>query len=134
MYYHYAEANSGSPWPEYVKLDLDDTSSYGPETTTIYQQIPGIYRFSVHDYTNKSSSYSTILSNSGAQVRVYSGDNLVATFNVPANQEGTLWTVFEMDGDTITPVITMSYEFDEDVIRQTSAPDAELINNLPPKR
>ncbi|MBE3086158.1 MAG: carboxypeptidase regulatory-like domain-containing protein, partial [Bacteroidetes bacterium] len=137
MYYPDAEANYGSPWPEYVKLDRDDVDSYGPETTTIYQQIPGVYRFSVHDYTNRESSYSTALSNSGAQVRVYRGDNLIATFNVPANQEGTLWTVFEMDGDTITPINTMSYESNpSDVrnVRKSIAPDAELMKNLPPKR
>ena len=137
MYYPDAEANYGSPWPEYVKLDRDDVDSYGPETTTIYQQIPGVYRFSVHDYTNRGSSYSTALSNSGAQVRVYRGNNLIATFNVPANQEGTLWTVFEMDGDTITPINTMSYESNpSDVrnVRKSIAPDAELMKNLPPKR
>ena len=118
----------------YADLDLDDVTSYGPETTTIYQQIPGVYRFSVHDYTNRGSSYSTALSNSGAQVRLYSGDNLVATFNVPANQEGTLWTVFEIDGDTIMPINTMSYESSPSVVRQSSTPDAELMKNLPPKR
>ncbi len=134
MYYPSAEANAGSPWPEYVKLDRDDVDSYGPETTTTYQQIPGVYRFSIHDYTNRESSYSTALSNSGAQVRVYRGDNLIATFNVPANQEGTLWTVFEIDGDTIMPINTMSYESSPSVVRQSSTPDAELMKNLPPKR
>lgn len=134
MYYPYAEVNGGSPWPEYVKLDLDDTTSYGPETTTIYQQIPGVYRFSVHDYTNRWSSYSTALSNSGAQVRVYHGDNCIAIFNVPANQEGTLWTVFEMDGGRIIPINTMSYESNPSNVRQASAPDAELMKNLPSKR
>ena len=135
MYYPYTPTWGGSsPWPEYVKLDLDDITSYGPETTTIYQQIPGVYRFSVHDFTNRGSSYSTALSNSGAQVRVYRGNNIIVTFNVPANQEGTLWTVFEMDGDTIIPINTMSYESYPGDIRQSSAPDAELMKNLPPKR
>jgi hypothetical protein len=140
MYYWHAElcesgcSGDGSPWPEYVKLDKDDTSSYGPETTTIYQQISGVYRFSVHDYTNCDSSYSTALSNSGAQVRVYRGNNFLVTFNVPANQEGTLWTVFEMDGDTIIPINTMSYEFNPSVVIQSSASDAELMKNLLPKR
>jgi len=139
MYYPYAESRGGSHWPEYVKLDLDDVTSYGPETTTIYQQIDGVYRFSVHDYTNRYSSSSTALSNSGAQVRVYRGSNLVATFNVPANQEGTLWTVFELSGDTITPINTMSYESSPSAIqsvslRRTITTDVELIRNLPPKR
>jgi hypothetical protein len=123
----------------YVGLDLDDVTSYGPETTTIYQQIPGVYRFSVHDFTNSGSSSSTALSNSGAQVRVYRGNDLVATFNVPANQGGTLWTVFEMSGDNITPVNVMSYESDSYNIQSISSnksfrTDASLIRKLPSKK
>ena len=123
----------------YVGLDLDDTTSYGPETTTIYQQISGVYRFSVHDYTNSWRSNSTALSNSGAQVRVYRGSTLVATFNVPANQGGTLWTVFELNGDVITPVNAMSYESISGNIQRISGKksfktDASLIRNLPPKK
>jgi hypothetical protein len=94
----------------YANLDLDDTTSYGPETTTIYQQLTGVYRYSVHDYSNRDSSSSTALSNSGANIRVYRGSDLVATFNVPTGQGGTLWTVFELSGDTITPINTMSYQ------------------------
>lgn len=96
----------------YAELDLDDTTSYGPETTTIYHQLSGVYRYSVHDYSNKDSSNSTALSNSGAKVRVYRGSDLVATFNVPTSQGGTLWTVFELSESNITPVNTMSYESD----------------------
>jgi len=118
----------------YADLDRDDVTSYGPETTTIYHQLPGVYRFSVHDYTNRSSSYSTALSNSGAQVRVYRGDNLIATFNVPAIQEGTLWTIFEIEGDTIIPINSMSYESSPSSVRSTTVTDVELMKNLPPKR
>lgn len=102
---------------KYVDLDLDDTSSYGPETTTIYnqitattviEQIDGKYRFTVHDYSNGGSYNSTALSNSGAQVQVYRGSNLVATYNVPSDIVGTYWNVFEMNGDNITPINTVS--------------------------
>lgn len=79
------------------------------------------------------------LSNSGAQVRVYRGSDLVAVFNVPTNQGGTLWTVFELSGSTITPINTMSYESEPYVIQDISIrraieTDAGLIKNLPPKR
>jgi hypothetical protein len=139
MFFPYAEANLGSPWPTYVKLDLDDTMNYGPETTTIYQQVPGTYRFSVHDYTNLFSTNSYALSGSGAQVRVYQGSNLVASFNVPANQAATLWTVFEMNGTTITPINTMSNVSDPDQVLSPSragsaGEDATLFWNLPLKR
>jgi len=100
----------------YADLDLDDTDSFGPETTTIYNQIDGLYRYSVHDYTNLESSSSDALSQSGAQVRVYSGSNLLAKFDVPSNQAGTLWTVFELDGTTLTPVNTMGFEEKSDEV------------------
>jgi len=110
MYYPLAEANDGSDWPDQVQLDLDDVTSYGPETTTILSQMDGVYRFSVHDYTNRDSTSSYALSDSWAQVRVYRGSDVVATYYVPAHEEGTLWTVFEMRWDTITPINAMSYE------------------------
>lgn len=133
MYYPYAETNQGSLWPQYVKLDLDDTSSFGPETTTIYQQISGIYRFSVHDFTNLGATESTALSESGAQVRVYRGSDLIVTFNVPVNQGGTLWTVFELSGNIITPINTMSYESNSFNIQRLKS-DTALMRNLPTKK
>ena len=107
MYFPYAFG--GSPWPEVVQLDLDDVTSFGPETTTLFQEMDGVYRFYVHDYTNRNSTNSTALSNSQAQVRVYRGNALVASFNVPQQQEGTLWTVFEMENGIVSPINTMSY-------------------------
>jgi uncharacterized protein YfaP (DUF2135 family) len=89
-------------------LDVDDTTSFGPETTTIYVQSDGTYRFSVHDYTNRTATDSTALSASAAKVEVYQGASLVAEFNVPPNTGGTLWTVFELNGTTIVPVNTMA--------------------------
>lgn len=93
----------------YADLDLDDVSSYGPETVTIYERSDGVYRYSVHDYSNRSSTSSTALAASSAQVQVYQGGSLTRTFNVPP-EAGTLWTVFELDGATIVPVNEMSYE------------------------
>lgn len=94
-----------------VDLDLDDTSSYGPETTTVYVPVSGKYTFLVHDYSNKSYTSSTTLSNSGAYVEVYLGtsSNAAMTFYVP-DGIGTLWTVFEYDSETgrIQPINRMS--------------------------
>lgn len=95
-----------------ANLDLDDTSSYGPETTTIYETSPGIYTFLVHNYSNRSSSNSSSLANSGAYVEVYLGvsDIVAHRFDVP-NLPGTLWTVFSYNSNTgeILPINTMSY-------------------------
>lgn len=67
-----------------------------PVTTTLTQSQDGVYRYSVHDYTNKSSNPSSALSLSGAQVKLYSGNTLLDTYYVPINQGGTLWNVFEL--------------------------------------
>ncbi len=92
-----------------ASLDADDTSAYGPETITITNQISGTYRYYVHDFTNDGTNPSQALSNSGAQVKVYNSSGLAATFNVPANQGGTIWEVFELSGSTITPINLFSY-------------------------
>jgi hypothetical protein len=110
LYFPLAEANGGSSWPDYALLDLDDTSSYGPETVTLKYQLPGIYRYSVHDFSNRLWTSSRALSGSNAQVRVYRGSELIRDFHVPADRDGTLWTVFEMEGDQIRSVNLMSYE------------------------
>ncbi len=92
-------------------LDRDDTNSYGPETTTIdlTKGYEGVYRFSVHNFSNKNSSSSSALANSGAKVEVYIGGVLRYTFYAP-NEVGTLWTVFEYDTTTglLTAINSMS--------------------------
>lgn len=105
---YYPERADGSD----TDLDVDDVSSYGPETITIYQEYDGTYVYAVHDYTNRYSDSSNALSNSGAQVNVYRGSQLLMTYNVPTNQDGTLWTVFSYDSTTqrITTINEMSYE------------------------
>ena len=92
----------------YALLDHDDIDSYGPETITIVNRVDGVYRYSVHDFTNRDSTYSTALASSGARVRIYTSAGQIADFAVPYG-EGNLWTVFEMDGATINPVNTLSY-------------------------
>jgi hypothetical protein len=94
-----------------VLLDIDDRYSYGPETTTIIQRLSGTYHYLVHDYSNRLSTTTSALSDSGAQVIVYGDTGELASFNVPPGQGGTVWTVFELDGDSgqITPLNTLSY-------------------------
>ena len=52
----------------------------------------GTYSYSVADYDRVSSASSTLLSKSGASVKVYY-NNTTTTFNVP-NSAGGLWRVF----------------------------------------
>lgn len=119
-----------TPWYANANLDVDDVSSYGPETITITEQQPGLYRYSIHDYSNRSKTYSTALAYSQASVEVYIGELQIATLHVP-NRPGTLWTVFEMEGSNFTPVNTMSYESASGNVR--SETDGILIQRMPAK-
>lgn len=95
-----------------ANLDLDDVTSYGPETTTIYSINPeGLYSFYVHDYTNKDSETSIEMSLSGAIVKIYIDNVIRYTFNVPVNTNGTVWHVFDYNAltNTIIPVNTFAY-------------------------
>jgi hypothetical protein len=100
-------------------LDVDDTSSYGPETITLHRMNPGMYRYCVHDYSNRDRNPSSVLANSGAVVKIYMQYGGEFAFPVP-NEGGTVWTVFEIDGSTgiVTPVNRMSYEENPIVIGQ----------------
>ncbi len=130
--FHVFYSNPNTP---YANLDVDDTSSFDPETITITQQSAGVYRYSVHDYTNLNSATSIGLSLSGARVRVFGEAGLLAEFNVP-NQSGTLWAVFELIGNQIMPVNSMTFESTPAQVRSgnnTAATDAYLIRNMPEK-
>jgi hypothetical protein len=112
-----------------ANLDLDDTDSYGPETTTIYSAVDeGVYKFYVHDYTNRYSDESMELSQSEAKVQIYVGNTLYYTFNVPTSVGGTLWHVFDYDAgtDTIIPVNTFAYSSDTDGFPSLLSMDSQL--------
>lgn len=98
-----ADAN---PYREYATLDWDNTrinQNPDPETVTLHKQIDGVYRYSVHDFSNGGNASSTDMANSNAQVDVYKGSIHIGTYHVP-NIPGTIWTVFELSGDVFTPV------------------------------
>lgn len=92
----------------FAKLDVDDRSSFGPETVTIASRRPGVYRYSIHDFSNRSSTASGALATSGATVILSIPGQSTRTFRVP-NAPGNLWTVFELDGTQLTPINQMSF-------------------------
>ena len=102
----------------YAELDVDDTSSYGPETITLIKPIiDGTYKYSVHDYSNDSGEQVALDANremalSGAVVKVYKGTELLRTYQVPTDQTGIVWNVFELKNDVITTLNTMTGEYD----------------------
>lgn len=104
---YYNDMSASDNGETVARLDLDDTSSYGPETITLTKTQSGVYKYAVHDYSNRSSSSSTALSMSGAKVELYCGNALVGTYTVPIDKTGTVWNVFEIEGDTIRTINTM---------------------------
>ncbi len=76
-------------------LDVDDTTSYGPETTTIMQMHSGTYRYAIHWYAG-SGSWAA----SGATVQVYNSSGMVREFHAPADTTYTnksWWYIFDLD-------------------------------------
>jgi uncharacterized protein YfaP (DUF2135 family) len=94
----------------YDNLDVDDTTSYGPETTSVYVVQSGTYTYYIHNYTDRNSSTSSTLSTSGAQVKLYIADrNEPIVYNVP-NQAGTVWAVFSIQNGEVVPINRMGFE------------------------
>lgn len=86
-FYHKQEVRDGTVL---AQLDVDDTSGYGPETTTIYDP-NGVYDFYVVDFTQSGT-----MSDSGATVKIYSGDQAPVVINVCAGL-GNEWAVCRID-------------------------------------
>lgn len=87
-------------------LDVDDTTSYGPETITIAQMQDGTYSYAVHWFAGTGSWAA-----SEAVVRVYDVNGLAATYTAPNDTslgEKSWWYVFDLDGTTITEKNTLS--------------------------
>lgn len=96
---------------EICNLDVDDTTSYGPETITLKATESTPYYYYIHHFAGSGN-----ISNSEAIIKVYQGSELVAKINVPTDQgSGLYWNVFAIvDGklilkNTITPTPDTSY-------------------------
>lgn len=113
MHVYYSNKEGYLNGQKIAELDLDDTTSYGPETVTILLNTKllnnGTLKYSVHDFTNLFETYSKSLSMSGAVVRVYKGNDLITTYNVPQNKEGTVWHVFEITEEGISSINEFEY-------------------------
>lgn len=89
---------------EFVRLDVDNRSGGGPETVTVLGVLPGVYRYFVHDYSNRNDPESTALARSGAEVRLYQGGQTYR-FRVDGDAQGNIWDVCSIevtaDGEAI---------------------------------
>jgi hypothetical protein len=82
-------------------LDTDDTSSFGPEVTSLLDDVPGTYVYAVHNYSGESSGP---IRQSGATVQAFM-PNEFRSFEVQ-NASGTpdgedaVWRVFQFEVDS----------------------------------
>jgi adhesin/invasin len=92
-----------------VELDRDDTSGWGPETTTWYNMtVYGRYEFWVHRY---SSGPFTPAGQPRAQADVYTtSGGLVEVIRIPPTVDDTLewWRVFRVDACASGPTMTIA--------------------------
>lgn len=122
-----------------VSLDVDDTDSYGPETTTISSLSNGMYRFSVHNFTNRYlATGGSGIASSPAVVEVYDHTGLKYTYTAPSfSGSGDTWRVFEMtvSGSTVsfnainTYVLVESY-FDNTIFKNGTKEATYNINDF----
>ncbi|MBM7116224.1 tetratricopeptide repeat protein [Archangium primigenium] len=79
-----------------ARLDVDDTTGFGPETITLDKKKPGVkYLYAVHNYSEAAATGSKSLADiSKAKVFVYVGSSLVRTFTPPPGRAGNTWVVF----------------------------------------
>lgn len=107
VFYNYKSQYDGDV--EVCNLDVDDISSYGPETITLNPTNENPYYYYIHRYYG----FGTVAS-SGAQVKVYQGGNLLATFNVPTDQgNDDYWNVFAIVNGEL--VVQNTITFDRDI-------------------
>ena len=88
-----------------AKLDVDDTTGYGPETVTMTLDASNLangeyFRYSVHNFSGERD-----ITTSDAIVRVYAGNTLLDTYNVPTTSSGgNVWQVFRISKNGISKI------------------------------
>lgn len=83
--------------PNELNLDRDDTSSYGPETITIFSpKVESKYEYYVFNYTDQSFDGDS-LSYSNARVRVFWNNTQVGEFTITPGVKGRTWHVFDIE-------------------------------------
>ena len=100
---------------EVCNLDVDDTTSYGPETITLNVNTDKPYYYYIYRYAGSGT-----VASSEAQIRVYKGETPIAVYNVPTDQgSGDYWNVFAIKSgqiivkNTITSSADISYANEE---------------------
>lgn len=107
-------------------LDVDDTTSFGPETITcpragVSSLRPGIYRYSIHHYAGTGN-----IGTSSANVRLELGNGQSYSYTPPTGLaytgSGNVWTVFELTVNangtvSVAPVNTLDASVSSSSVR-----------------
>jgi len=82
----------------FANLDVDDTSSYGPEVVTLTRLMVGTYKYSVNNYSGYSEGSITA---SGARVELNIPGRTLELFVPPTGETASTdwWNLFEFDVD-----------------------------------
>lgn len=83
----------------FANLDVDDTSSYGPEVVTLVKLMVGTYKYAVHNYSGYNAGP---IAASGARVELSIPGRAVELFAAPAvgeTSDSGYWQLFELDVD-----------------------------------
>ncbi len=94
---YYSSKGSLSAAP-YAALDVDDTSSFGPEVVTINRLMVGTYRYFVVNYSGYGAGP---IAASSARVELNIPGRAAELFTPPAGETSSTstWTLFELDVD-----------------------------------
>jgi len=97
--YHISYRNKRTADDGAAQLDRDDMNGYGPETITVNAiDQNAIYKYYIHDYTNRGDSEDRELANSKATIKVYDRVlGLVKVISVPTNLIGNKWEVLTIE-------------------------------------
>jgi len=95
--YHILYSNKGSyESAPFVRLDIDDTSGYGPETFTISQLFEGKYSYYIYQFSSDAT-----ISTSNATINIYNSPDCEGeTIIVPDSGIGRYWYVCDINGST----------------------------------
>jgi len=110
-------------------LDVDDTSSFGPETITIKNiDSMSTYKYYIHNYSGGEEG----IKNSQAVINVYYGEHTYTFY--PPNINGLYWKVFDIVDGQIEHCEQNCVENDSSLLRGKSCNDEFYLFKFIPKK
>ena len=95
-FYHVYYSDPGSAnSPPYALLDIDDITSYGPETTTIYELFSGEYHYYIYNFSGSPE-----ITTSGAVVQIFNDNGMLHNLQIPTVGTGLYWDICTVNGST----------------------------------